>query len=114
MKTLNELHAVKVVRTDEQGESFTSYLTYPRWVKSFVDERWDNERRYNKDINPLFGYIYHKNVVTDGFGSKSVLIIRTLLLMVSVLNPFVCSPLLEAKMKHELWKLNIKIACVKL
>lgn len=72
MKTLNELHAVKVVRTNEQGESFTSYLTYPRWVKSFVDERWDNERRYNKDINPLFGYIYHKNVVTNGFGSKSV------------------------------------------
>ena len=72
MKTLNELHAVKVVRTNEQGESFTSYLTYRRWVKSFVEERWNNERRYQKDINPLFGNVYHKNVVTDGFGSKSV------------------------------------------
>lgn len=72
MKTLNELHAIKVVRTNEQGERCTSYLTYPRWVQSFVDERWNNERRYKKDINPLFGYVYYKNVVSDGFGSKSV------------------------------------------
>lgn len=72
MKNLNELHAVKVVRTNEQGESSISYLTYHRWVKSFVEERWNNERRYQKDINPLFGDVYYKNVVTDGFGSKSV------------------------------------------
>lgn len=66
----NELKCIKVTHTYE-GETMTNYISYNQFKASFIDERWQGERRYNREYT-IFGYVHTKTIVKSPTGSKSV------------------------------------------
>ena len=69
MKVLPQnLHCIKMVRVENGKQVNVSYLTYDRYRKSFIDDRWFNERRYHWGYS-IFGYVYTLNSITRPDGT---------------------------------------------
>ena len=67
-----ELYCIQVNYTSftdgKQSEIHTSYITFNRFKKSFIDERWENEYRSNPRYT-LFGQ--HFTTITTNFSYKN-------------------------------------------
>lgn len=70
MIRLNDLKCIKVIHTNVDGEITENYITYKRYCKSFIDERWSGERRYNKSFS-VFGLNPTYITVNNGYGGIS-------------------------------------------
>lgn len=69
----NDKIIVKQVIQEKQGSQWKTTKTYPdskitlqRYRTSFVEERWNGERRYNKQYTKL-GYFHTKTIVPSPF-----------------------------------------------
>ena len=69
----NDKIIVKKVIQEKQGTQWKIIETYPdleitlqRFIASFIDERWNGERRYNKQYTKL-GYFHTKTIVPNPF-----------------------------------------------
>ena len=69
----NDKILVKQVKQEKQGTQWKTIETYPdneitlqHFITSFVDERWNGERRYNKQYTKL-GYYHTKTIVPNPF-----------------------------------------------
>lgn len=68
---INQLKAIKVLHLDTENRKTVSYISHEQFKTSFIDERWNGERRTHKKYT-IFGYYHTKTVVTSPSGAKSV------------------------------------------
>ena len=54
---------LKCIKVYKNGE-YASTLSYNQYLRSYVDERWKGERRYNKK-HTIFGYWHTKTIVIE-------------------------------------------------
>ena len=59
-KNLNQLKCIKVYKNGE----YDNTLSFNQYLRSYVDERWKGERRYNKKYT-IFGYWHTKTIVIE-------------------------------------------------
>ncbi|QXV86226.1 hypothetical protein [Staphylococcus phage SAPYZU_15] len=71
MTNLNQMKAIKVKHIDNENRVTTSYISHEQFKTSFVDERWQGERRTDKQ-HTMFGHYHTKTTVTSPYGQKSV------------------------------------------
>lgn len=67
---INQMKAIKVTHITDNMEH-VSYISHEQFKTSFVDERWENERRTNYKYS-IFGYYQTKTTVKSPYGSQSV------------------------------------------
>lgn len=68
---INQMKAIKVLHLDTENRMTTSYISHDQFKTSFVDERWEGERRTNNKYT-IFGYYHTKMTVKSPSGAKSV------------------------------------------
>lgn len=66
-----ELKCIKLTHSYDSTQHI-SYITFNQFYASFIKERWDGEKRYNKTYT-MFGHVHTKTVVTNPYDkSKSI------------------------------------------
>ena len=69
---VNDMKAIKVTLVYGNETPKVSFISFNQFKKSFVEERWQGERRYNKNYT-MFGLHHTKTIVTNPHdGTKSV------------------------------------------
>lgn len=68
MKTNRELKCIKVEHTYD-GETTIEYISYYQFKSSYINERWEGERRYEK-MYTIFGDAHKKTIITNPFNNK--------------------------------------------
>lgn len=71
MTNLNQMKAIKVSHLDTENRKTVSYISHDQFKTSFIDERWEGEKRTNKKYT-IFGYYHTKTTVTSPEGKQSV------------------------------------------
>lgn len=67
MTNFNQLQSIKVTYTDTDNNTRDSFISHDQFKTSFVDERWEGERRTKKKYT-IMGYYHTKTTVTSEFG----------------------------------------------
>lgn len=67
---INQMKAIKVTHITDNMEH-VSYISHDQFKTSFVDEKWNDEKRKNMKYT-IFGYYHTKTVVKSPYGSQSV------------------------------------------
>lgn len=71
MTNLNQMKAIKVYHLDTENRKTVSYISHDQFKTSFIDEKWEGEKRSNMKYT-IFGYYHTKTVVTSPDGNQSV------------------------------------------
>ena len=67
MTNLNQMYTIKMTYTNVDGETMKTCISHDQFKTSFVEERWQGERRTQKR-HTMFGYYHTKTTVTSEFG----------------------------------------------
>lgn len=62
------LHELNCIRVYKNGKDTGELISFNRFYKSYIVERWNGERRYNWTNNPVFGMVYTLNSVKSPSG----------------------------------------------
>lgn len=71
MTNINQMKTIRVKHLDEDNRVMTSYISHEQFKDSFVDEKWEGEKRSHMKYT-IFGYYHTKTTVTSPDGSQSV------------------------------------------
>ncbi|AVP40358.1 hypothetical protein HOS99_gp117 [Staphylococcus phage phiSA_BS1] len=68
---INQMKTIKVKHLDTENKVTETYISHDQFKTSFIDEKWNGEKRSNMKYT-IFGYYHTKTVVKSPYGSQSV------------------------------------------
>lgn len=66
--SLFDMKSIKVTHIFREEETI-SWISFNQFQKSFVNERWQGERRYKTDYT-IFGRVHHKTIVKNPYSDE--------------------------------------------